>query len=383
MNTTETLLDNLTLKYQKYQELHQLSLNSFNIFSILRKSNDEVNLHSKFIFELLNPNGSHQQGNRFLKLFFEELSLEEDAFTYEVFREKFNIDILLTAKKSAIIIENKIDTEDHSNQLSRYYEEIKGQGYKEKEIKFFYLTLFDEVPNESKMQKHVKNITYKYEIRNWIEACIKEVIKLPILRDTLVQYLNLVNQLTEQSQEKGFTMEIKNMLLEKNNLETILSIEEAVIEAKIEVQLKFWQSLMEALNRVYSFKFYALNGEKNLKKSVNKYYKKRKNRKDFGFEYQVDDNLYFFIELRSHIYYGFDFRTEDKRDQEERVNTLWVDWEENYWKYSPKPLNFELFNTTNVLALIDNNKQKKVIDEISDEIFSLIHQYQNFNKEAS
>lgn len=377
------LLSTLNQQHQKYQELMQLSINTFNIFSILRKPNDEVNLHSKFIFELLNPQGSHQQGDRFLKLFFQELELDETTLEYQVFREKFNIDILITTQNRAIIIENKIETQDHSEQLSRYYKKIEEEGYSEDEITFFYLTLFETEPNEINMREKVKNITYKYEIHNWIEVCIQKVIKLPILRDTLVQYLNLINQLTEQSQEKGFTIEVKDILLQENNLATILSIEEAVIEAKIEIQLSFWNALKKQLDRAYPFEFYSLNGEKSIKKSVHKYYKKRKNRKDFGFEYQVDENLYFFIELRNNLYYGFDFRDQTKTEQEERVNALWVDWEDNYWKYSDKKLNFERFNTPNVLALTDKHQQQETINQISDEIISLIAQYHNFEKEAS
>ena len=379
----QCLLSKLNEKHLKYQKLNQLSLNSFNIFSILRKPNDEVNLHSKFIFELLNPKGSHQQGDRFLKLFFEELELETEHLKYEGFREKFNIDILLTSKNRAIIIENKIDTQDHSNQLSSYYQRIQEEGYRENQIIFFYLTLFEEEPNEVKMRDKVKNITYQYEIRNWIEASIKEVIKLPILRDTLVQYLKLINQLTEQSQEKGFIVDVKNILLQENNLETILSIEEAVVDAKIDIQLSFWKNLKKSLDQVYPFEFYSLNGEKSIKRAVHKYYKKRKNRKDFGFEYQVDKNLYFFIELRNHIYYGFDFREEVQAQEEEQITALWVNWESKYWKYSDTKLNFEQFNTPNILALLDKQKQEQTIREISDEIISLISQYQNLQKETS
>ena len=56
----------------KFAKLNEISIDKFNIFSILRKSSDEVNLHSKFIYELLNPNGSHQQGDIFLNLFIEK-----------------------------------------------------------------------------------------------------------------------------------------------------------------------------------------------------------------------------------------------------------------------------------------------------------------------
>ena len=59
------------------------------IIEILRKRNDEVNLHSKFISELLSPKGSHGQGVVFLKLFLNylikdgEVTIEEFLFKEE------------------------------------------------------------------------------------------------------------------------------------------------------------------------------------------------------------------------------------------------------------------------------------------------------------
>jgi len=70
-----------------------------------------------------------------------------------------------------------------------------------------YLTLFNEEPNEEKVKDIVINITYETNIKNWIELCIKEVATIPTLRETLVQYLMLINKLTNQSQNKGYLME--------------------------------------------------------------------------------------------------------------------------------------------------------------------------------
>ena len=41
----------------------------FNIFSVLRLETKEVRLHSAFLAELLNPEGSHGLGKQFLELF--------------------------------------------------------------------------------------------------------------------------------------------------------------------------------------------------------------------------------------------------------------------------------------------------------------------------
>ena len=43
----------------------------FNVFNVLGVSTDEVRTHSRFIAELLNPQGSHGCGDEFLKAFIE------------------------------------------------------------------------------------------------------------------------------------------------------------------------------------------------------------------------------------------------------------------------------------------------------------------------
>jgi len=378
MDNLKTLFSQLQLFELKYQKIEESSINSFNIFSILRKPNDEVNLHSKFIYELLNPNGTHKQGSKFLELFLKEIEIKLPSLDIAIFKEKFNIDILIESKPSVIIIENKIDTQDHSNQLSNYLNTIKSRGYRDENISLIYLTLFEEEPNEESIRDKVLNITYSEHIRNWIESCIKEVATIPTLRETLVQYLNLINKLTHQSHYKGFILEVKDFLLKDNNLKTILNIEASIIEAKIEIQLIFWQELIANLQPYYNFEFSNYNGDRNIKQSVDRYYKKQKNRKEYGYEYQVDENLYFFIELKNNLYYGFYFLDEDNilESQQKRLNSIKIDWEDgNDWKYSDKRLNFEEFNTPNVLDLLDKVRRKEDIAKISNEIIYLIKEY--------
>ncbi len=119
MTNLEILIKKIGLIEFKYLKLKEIESNSsrFNIFSILRDSSDEVNLHSKFIYELLNPLGSHGMRDSFLNLFLEIVGLEKYRVeNFKVYREKHNIDILLLSQSKAIIIENKIYTSEHSDQ---------------------------------------------------------------------------------------------------------------------------------------------------------------------------------------------------------------------------------------------------------------------------
>jgi len=375
MNSLQFLIKQIEIIEYKYQKINENSIENFNIFSILRRENDEVNLHSRFIYELLNPKGLHNQRDTFLKIFLDEMNIEYNVNIFEVYKEQYNIDILLKSKNQVIIIENKIDTQDHSNQLNRYVDIIKKQGYNEDEIKVIYLTLYGEEPNES--IEDIILLSYSQDIKNWITKCIEKVAQKPTLRETLIQYLNLINKLTYKADNQGFIMEVKELLLQKENLKTILNIEDAVIGAKIEIQLKFWKELLDYLQDAqYRFDFYSIYGDRDIKASVYKYYTKKKNRKDYGFEYQIDNNLYFFIEIRDNIYYGFYFKDNTNIDRQiEILDKLVIEWEEPYWRYPTKKLNFEQFNNENILDLLDNNKRKIDIRSISDEVIYLITNY--------
>jgi hypothetical protein len=209
---------------------------------------------------------------------------------------------------------------------------------------------------------------------------------IPILCETLKQYLNLVKALTHQSTQKGFIRDMKDFLLQENHLQTIIALEAPIIEAKIEVQFNFWQTLLAHLMPHYAFSFYNTNNDKGLKKSIRRYYQQQKNIKDYGIKYQIEPNLYFFIELRKNIYYGFEFMDEAliEESQREALAQLEVSWDEVsdtvYWKYPTKRLNFTTFNTQNIFDLIKRETKEEAIQKISDEIIGLITYYQEGKK---
>jgi len=381
MDEINLLLASIDKIESNHKALNQSEALGFNIFSILLKSGDEVNLHTKFIYELLNPKGRHHQGSLFLDLFLDELSIAKTTASIEAFREKENIDILLQSLNRAIIIENKIHTQDHSLQLSRYWEHIKSQGYDASNIHLIYLTLLGEKPLETSMQHKVISVSYRKEITSWLKKSIESVAAIPILKETLVQYLNLIEELTESSNKRGKTMALKTLLLKDNNLQTIIALSSAVNEAKIEVQFNFWQTLLSKLFSTYAFSFYNINTDKGLEESIRRYYELQKNGKDYGIEYQVEENLYFFVELRSNLYYGF--YVEDvsllQPQQQEALEALEIAWCEKsngiYWKYPSKRLDFQAFNHQNIFDLLDDETRTIDIERISSEIIMLIKNY--------
>lgn len=55
----------------------QQGLNDVNLLSSVLSVNDEVRLHTRFIYSLLNPKGKHYQRTRFLELFQETIRRQD------------------------------------------------------------------------------------------------------------------------------------------------------------------------------------------------------------------------------------------------------------------------------------------------------------------
>ena len=129
----------------------------FNVFETLGVVKQEIK-HSNFLAWLLDPNGTHKLGQEFLKLFIRDIYLDnkelfnkkniqsDDIFLLEfdntkVYREYQNIDILLVDEENKVIvvIENKINSSEHSDQLIRYENTIEKQ-YGQYKKMYLFLT---------------------------------------------------------------------------------------------------------------------------------------------------------------------------------------------------------------------------------------------------
>ncbi len=265
----ETILKDLLEKIKpirlEYKKLEEKQLRCFNIFSILHRKDDEVKLHSRFICELLDPKAEHKQKEKFLKEFLSILKegkelanffSDDELSTISVERETDNIDILISSKDKAIIIENKIHAEYRDDQLSGYKDTVKKQGYKGENIKTVYLTLDgDEVPkNESDetVRKETVLLSYKKHIVRWLEACIEKVASIPRVKETLQQYLELIKKLTGRALNEEETMEVKKLFLDnKDYMKAFANAQEGFEKAAQEVREKFWEELKKRFKNEY------------------------------------------------------------------------------------------------------------------------------------
>ena len=152
--------------------------------------------------------------------------------SYDSKNEYKDIDILLIDRTTrfAIIIENKIFARDSNHeeegQLEKYYRTIiEENGIKEEHVEVYYLTLDGHEPSESsiatskkypKLKDKVCCISYPNEIKNWLTKCVKDVYNEPFQRETILQYLKLIKNMTNDVDIEE-RLEIKQLIGESQS----------------------------------------------------------------------------------------------------------------------------------------------------------------------
>lgn len=251
-------INQLKAIYNKNEELLKQTGEKFNIFSILNMERLEVRTHSAFLYELLNPKGSHYQRYEYLKLFV-EIVLKIEDFNFEnVFidrerniKELGRVDLVIENKEKLIIIEMKIDAGEQEEQLKRYSD----YGMRTcKEYKIYYLTLFgtDASKYSTGSDEDIEyiRISFASDILHWLDACIRSdnTSFLTSIRESLRQYSKLTKKITNQV-DGGIAMDIKDFLLKDGNLEIIDEVTKVIPYAKAEVEFNFWYNLYEKCDK--------------------------------------------------------------------------------------------------------------------------------------
>ncbi|WP_297168370.1 PD-(D/E)XK nuclease family protein [uncultured Porphyromonas sp.] len=224
-------------KAKALQEKQHANGELFNVFNVIGLRTEEVRLHSAFIAELLNPNGSHGMGSAFLQEFLGIVGLEADyvvSANEEIVERSIGttttttggrIDIILEDGNHALIIENKIYAGDQFHQLLRYYNYAKSHfpcGFK-----IVYLTLDGREPSSDSLGSEGYGVeytplSYQEEIRQWLRKCAQLAYNKPLVRESISQYLALLNQLTNNEMDVEFKKEI--VALATDNIEAVSAL---------------------------------------------------------------------------------------------------------------------------------------------------------------
>jgi hypothetical protein len=212
--------------------------NDYSQLCSVLSAKDEVHLHSRFIYSLINPSGRHYRGSAFCERFMTALGYPDflNYSSLKVWREYRNIDLYLTDGERFVVIENKIDAADQRQQASRYIDLITAEGQTRERsvspenILFVYLSNGRESPADFSLSPYrletaadgrffvdegnrriarYSNAHYRTNVLSWISSCMELVRDMPNVENiyaALVDYRTAVQRVT-----KTYTSRVMNL----------------------------------------------------------------------------------------------------------------------------------------------------------------------------
>jgi hypothetical protein len=175
--------------------------------------------HSAILKNLLDPQATHGQGTLFIESFLQHcpglksfgLALDEKLLRRRIYVDaevgsalgRPDIRIVSHRPDFAVIIENKIDQQDQTTQLSRYsgilHSEYRWAG---KNVALVYLTPGGKRARDPKATSvSYTPMSYRGHVSRWLNACLARV-EPPSLRAFVSEYIRLAERLTEEPIEE-------------------------------------------------------------------------------------------------------------------------------------------------------------------------------------
>jgi len=387
----------------------------FNPFVDTDLAKSEVR-HLNFITNLLNPNGSHMQSDKFLKQFVEDL-YSNDIFKDNKYLKTFcdnpnikvqteksipngRIDMWLENDEFIVAIEGKTETEDHDGQLMKYDEFLQKQN---KPYLLFYLTKYGDEPK----YERPKN-SYLMGFDDFIVTFIENILDLENLpekinfivseyRDALNIYLhkldinwkyklNIVNEIIKDKNSY-----IKYEHITRNFYRDMDKYKNSVVEdiansfelAKAKIERNFFGELLKNISADLEkdgFNLYSKFDEDGLDLAIDLHsisqarikrlsiYNENENLRDITsfkiyFKNDIDDNEYLSLGIQND-YFGFYIFLHHMKDDEEV----------NFFEKEDVIIEPNIFYSNNISEFLDKEYMSKYVKECKTKILSELKQ---------
>ena len=211
------------------------------------------NAHSRILAKLLQqktPYGKFEILESFIKYIrenskeksvsFQKVQIENPNITQEILR----IDLWIRDNNYAIIVENKVHwARDESEQLARYIDKTKAEGYDEKQIYVVYLSpTYDKTPDEQTWGNYKDlfaeryiNLSFRDDILPWLINDILPNVKLKdkYLSSALEQYIDHLKGMFDlRNINKKMNMDLQEFIKQELGLTGTSQENLAKLEAK-------------------------------------------------------------------------------------------------------------------------------------------------------
>ncbi|MGI4886179.1 MAG: PD-(D/E)XK nuclease family protein [Janthinobacterium lividum] len=312
------LLTHAQLHYQKAQAQQLVvSDEAYNIFTVLGIREQEVK-HTALLADLLNPYGQHGLGAVFLSSFLKQAAVPTRSpaawrVTSEENHSYGRWDIALhgqiAGRPALILIENKINAAEGHRQLDRYLQAAQEHegAYAPADTWLIFLTPDGRAAQSCRQSNGACLLTWSYhcDIRNWLTALLPRTQPNPALHHVLRQYLDLLTEYHNHNVQQTLSGNLANHLIQHNLLAEAEAIRDALVQARIELQLLFWQELEQQL-LYYKLPVVAETTYKYSRERITDCYRKSRKSRGYGIAIELlrrdrdQKQLLLWIELGKH-----------------------------------------------------------------------------------
>lgn len=417
MKNINMFLKELNLIRDDY-ERRAIREEQFNIFSVLCKNSDEVNLHSRFISSLLNPYGSHQLSDFCLRTFLDVCGYSPQFVTnllapgVEVHPNEYDpsewdeIDILIINRRTtcALFIENKIyardSNHDEHGQIENYYQVIMDKYHiPEKNLEAIFLSPGREPSDKSigrrypRLREILKIIHYNDVIIGWLDKCLKAAVDKPFLRETILQYIKLIQEMTNNTSVEE-RLEIKKLIGKSvDNMASAKLLIENFKHVKWHTVVDFWNELTLKLQSIGYEMTEGVNLDDIAFVTHNEQYKQGYKNKQFGVYFMTRTGLrmYVWYEYGYSLYYGIisdeklSVEYKNRIKQLRALENVLIAGDDEFAVYKKFDLPeeeqiwFNDFLHIGTFNLINDGYRHRIIEKMTTEIQRFVEQLENIS----
>lgn len=184
----DTIRSRVAIERQRQQEIDLTEATRFNVFDLIEPDENKL---SDILADLMNPTGSHGQGDLFVRSLFQELgfgasdidgrtpTVRREALTHGIVKSHRRMDVLVEAGV-LLAFENKVDSMEQLDQVKDYLQHLRYcVSAKPQPFVLVYLTpngrppksLHPDVLKFELAERHLRCWSYRRELRAWLDAC--------------------------------------------------------------------------------------------------------------------------------------------------------------------------------------------------------------------
>lgn len=193
----DTIRSRVAIERQRQLEIDLTEASRFNVFDLIEPDENKL---SDILADLMNPTGSHGQGDLFVRSLFQELgfgasdtdgqipTVSREALTHGIVKSHRRMDVLVEAGV-LLAIENKVDSLEQPDQVKDYLQHLRYCARAQPQpFVLVYLTpngrrptsLRPDVLKIELAEGRLRCWSYRQELRAWLDDCRRRCAALRI-----------------------------------------------------------------------------------------------------------------------------------------------------------------------------------------------------------